>query len=247
MSKRTLRSDIGRYAMCPLWILSSGVSDRAIRLFALLAAQYADRDTDSAYPERSTLARALQCSTSSIDRALKQLARSGSLTIERRFKPSGEPTSNRLTLHFSRPKGVPSGEESSTVMTPIVSDDERSNCSYPDKNVQTNTAQRALDSGRVLRPVSVWNRGLAISHRVIEDFPENEENWPHALKSRMLNQDIDPYDRGPKGDKQMFFMRVLEACIEQRKHRKGDGGVLAWRHRQRDRDFNKLKAPRTIK
>lgn len=85
-----------------------------------------------------------------------------------------------------------------------------------------------------LRPTA-WTIGLAIAHRVIEDDPQHSENWPEELKARMLNQAIDANDRGLKGDKPKFFQRVLDACIEQRKFRKGDGGVLAWRARHQAR------------
>lgn len=240
MTKRLMRTDVGRFAMCPLWILQSGISDRAIRLFALLAAQYADRD-EVAYPSRGRLARDLQCSTSSIDRALKHLTAICAITVERRFTPGGEPTSNKLSLHFSRPQGLFNGEVSPCVRPPICTDDERTIDSYPDKNLQTSTAQSAGS-----RPMtSVWKRGLAIAHSVIEDFPDEEHNWPHELASRMLNQGIEANDRGPNGDKPKLFARVLEACIVQRKLRKGDGGIHAWRHRQRDRrDRNRLQPPR---
>lgn len=89
----------------------------------------------------------------------------------------------------------------------------------------------------VEKPVraGLWNRCLAIAHRVIEDYPNNSENWSHELKSRMLNQGIDANDQGPGRDKPKLFARVLEACIEQRKTRRGDGGVFEWRHRRANR------------
>lgn len=81
----------------------------------------------------------------------------------------------------------------------------------------------------------LWNRCLAIAHRVIEDYPDHPENWSHELKSRMLNQGIDANDQGPSLDKPKLFSRVLEACIEQRKTRRGDGGVVQWRYRRASR------------
>lgn len=81
-----------------------------------------------------------------------------------------------------------------------------------------------------------WTIALAIAHRVIEDDPRRPENWSENLKARMLNQGIDANDKGPKGTKAKFFERVLAACIEQRKFRKGDGGVFEHRWRRRARD-----------
>jgi hypothetical protein len=95
-------------------------------------------------------------------------------------------------------------------------------------------AQRAPVENRI-RP-TLWTIGLAIAHRVIEDHPEQSEHWSAELKARMLNQGIDANDRGPKGDKAKFFERVLAACIEQRKFRKGDGGVIEHRWRRRARE-----------
>ena len=50
-----MRTDIGRYAILPEWLLDAGVSSHAIRLFGLLAAKYADRE-GSCHPGRQALA-----------------------------------------------------------------------------------------------------------------------------------------------------------------------------------------------
>jgi len=80
----TITSDIGRFGITPEWLLDSGVSDRAIRLFATLAAKYADRDTGKSFPSRATLANDLGCSTDSIDRAMKELTGVGAVTVNHR-------------------------------------------------------------------------------------------------------------------------------------------------------------------
>ena len=79
-----IQSDIGRYGITPEWLLDSDISDRAIRLFAVLAAKYINRDTDKAFPARSLLASDLRCSTDSIDRAIKELETIGAVEVERR-------------------------------------------------------------------------------------------------------------------------------------------------------------------
>jgi hypothetical protein len=93
---------------------------------------------------------------------------------------------------------------------------------------------------------AAWTIYLAICHTVIEDDPRHPENWPHELKARMLNQGIDANDQGPKGDKGKLFQRVLEACIEQRKFRKGDGGIVAWRYRHQRRQDEKQARSRRV-
>ena len=50
-----VRSDIGPYAIVPLWLLETGVSGQAVRLYALLAAKYADKH-GAGYPSRKALA-----------------------------------------------------------------------------------------------------------------------------------------------------------------------------------------------
>lgn len=100
-----VRRDIPPWAMVPDWLIRSSVSDRAVRVFALLD-RHADRDTKEAYPARATLARVLERTKSSIDRALKELVDVGALSIERRLDAAGEPTSNLYRLHFKDPNEV---------------------------------------------------------------------------------------------------------------------------------------------
>lgn len=79
-----IQSDTGQFAQVQRWLLKTDVSDRAIRLYAVLGL-YADWETGVARPSRSTLAEWLHCSTDSIDRALRELTTAGALEITRRF------------------------------------------------------------------------------------------------------------------------------------------------------------------
>ncbi len=90
------------------------------------------------------------------------------------------------------------------------------------------------------RTPTLWTRALAIAHRVVEDYPNDSHNWGPELKARMLNQGIDANDQGQKRDKGKFFQRVLAACIEQRKFRSGDGGVIEHRWRRRARETRRV-------
>jgi hypothetical protein len=118
-----VRSDIGRYGMMPEWLLTSGVSDRAIRLFAVLAAKYADRD-GVAYPSRARLAKDLGLAQAkTVDAPIQELCDVGALTIRKRFHGDGSPQSNEYLLEFSRPaeegvvpeQGLPSPPSGTTV------------------------------------------------------------------------------------------------------------------------------------
>jgi hypothetical protein len=76
-----------RFAILDEWLLDLDISDRAVRLYAVLA-RYADNDTHKAYPSRETLATRLRCSTKSVDRAALELVEQGAMTKQQRTNSS---------------------------------------------------------------------------------------------------------------------------------------------------------------
>jgi hypothetical protein len=68
-----------RFSILPEWLLDAGVSDRAVRVYALLA-RYADSETLQAFPSRETLAKRAGCHWRSIDRAIDELVALGAIT-----------------------------------------------------------------------------------------------------------------------------------------------------------------------
>jgi hypothetical protein len=66
----------------PEWVLDAAVSDRAVRLFAVLN-RYAGTN-ETAWPSRKTLAERLGCSVDSVDRALAELVAIDAVSIEER-------------------------------------------------------------------------------------------------------------------------------------------------------------------
>lgn len=88
-----------RFAIIDEWVLDLEVSDRALRLYAILL-RYADKDTHKAFPSRRTLADRLRCSPKSVDRAIAELIENRLLTKEQRFNSS---------LVFTLSTGVDSG------------------------------------------------------------------------------------------------------------------------------------------
>jgi hypothetical protein len=76
-----------RFAIIDEWLLDLDISDRAVRLYAVLA-RYADSETHKAYPSRDTLAKRLRCSTKSVDRAAQELVDSGAMTKQHRHNSS---------------------------------------------------------------------------------------------------------------------------------------------------------------
>lgn len=94
----SVKTDTGAFAMVPEWLLDeSGVSDGAIRLYAVLA-RHADKATGEAVPSRGKLATRLGCSVDTIDRRTKELTDAGALAVSPRRDDAGDRTSNLYTL-----------------------------------------------------------------------------------------------------------------------------------------------------
>ena len=111
-----------RFAILDEWLLDLDISDRAVRLYAVLA-RYADSETHKAYPSRGTLAERLHCSKASVDRAAQELVDSGAMTKQQRHNSSVV-----YTLQVSSPlmRGVVTGDEggSAPVMTGVLTGDD---------------------------------------------------------------------------------------------------------------------------
>lgn len=102
----SITSDSGPWAAVPEWVLDSGVSDRSLRLYALLGI-YADKGTGECKPSRSTLAKRLKCSADSVDRAKRELLGIGALRWRQRTVPGKqELTSNEYVLVRISPSEV---------------------------------------------------------------------------------------------------------------------------------------------
>lgn len=91
-----------RFSIIPEWLLDMDVSDKAIRLYAVLA-RYADNDTQNAFPGRTLLARRLKCSLKSIDRAAEELITQGAVSRKQRVK-DGKYQSSIYTVHRTGPR-----------------------------------------------------------------------------------------------------------------------------------------------
>lgn len=85
-----------RFAQIPEWVLDAAISDRAVRAYCVLA-RYANSDS-RAHPGRRKMADRMDCSTDSLDRALKELVSIGALEIRPRFRENGDRTSNDYHL-----------------------------------------------------------------------------------------------------------------------------------------------------
>lgn len=76
----------GYFAILPEWIIDAEISDRAVRLYAVLR-RFANGEL-KARPSRAKLALRLRTSLSSIDRALRELQVIGAITVRHRWTNS---------------------------------------------------------------------------------------------------------------------------------------------------------------
>jgi biotin operon repressor len=74
-----------KFSIVPEWLIDSGCTDKALRLYVVLA-RYADNDKLTAYPGRGTLAKRMGCHRASVDRAVEELIRLGAITKQVRVK-----------------------------------------------------------------------------------------------------------------------------------------------------------------
>lgn len=73
------------FSVIPHWVIFSGISDGALRLYAILQ-KYADNSTGKAFPSRATLAKDTHKSPDSVDRYIKELRDLGALKVTQRRK-----------------------------------------------------------------------------------------------------------------------------------------------------------------
>lgn len=80
----TINTDLP-FSFVPHWVTDSDISDRALRLYSVLA-KFADSKTGQAFPGRTRLSRELKCSPKSVDRAVKELENIGAVRKTQRVK-----------------------------------------------------------------------------------------------------------------------------------------------------------------
>lgn len=100
------------FGKVPEWLLDTDVSDRAVRLFAVLD-RYADTD-GRAFPGRPKLAERLRCGVSSLDRALAELVACSAVLTQPHYRADGSRAANSYWLWPAHPPvkgGTPTGDQ----------------------------------------------------------------------------------------------------------------------------------------
>ena len=172
-----------RFAIIDEWLLDLDISDRAVRLYAVLA-RYADSETHKAYPSRGTLAERLHCSKASVDRAAQELVDAGAMTKQQRHN-----SSVIYTLQVSSPlhRGVVTGDEggSAPVMTGVLTGD--------DLTRTTELEPEELEPQNYIDTKKSLNR----NHRLPDDWYPSERllemfahKWPDVDRDFEIDQFI---------------------------------------------------------
>jgi len=104
----SVSNEIGRYAIVPLWLLEADTTAQAVRVYALLAAKYADRDTRECHPSHQTIGNDLGISSSTARSAIDELKEIGAVEVRHRFVGQ-EQTSNVTVIRQVNP--LPTGEQ----------------------------------------------------------------------------------------------------------------------------------------
>jgi hypothetical protein len=102
-----------KFSIVPEWLIDSGCSDKALRLYVVLA-RYADNDDLTAYPGRGTLAKRMGCHRASVDRAVEELIALGAVTKQRRVS-EGKYQSSLYTIR----RIAPSRTHATTLAAPM--------------------------------------------------------------------------------------------------------------------------------
>lgn len=111
--KTSIDVDI-RFSIVPEWLIDAEVSDRAIRVYTILA-RYADNETLQAFPSRDLIAERARCHVKSVDRAVEELISVGAVVKSHRKAGNGF-MSNVYTL-----RRIPQGRDTTVprVGTPV--------------------------------------------------------------------------------------------------------------------------------
>lgn len=175
-------TDIGRFAIIPEWLLDSDISPTAIKLFAVMAAKYADRDTGSLFPSRKELAAKLGVhSRSTVDHALAQLESVGALSIENRKDAAGDPTSNLYMLHYAQKIGIPLPENQTGIP-------ENRETPPPENRWRGYTRKLVTEPESIIEPKSIEPKstGRLPVHRIRKQLPEPEITL--EVRQKMLDR-----------------------------------------------------------
>lgn len=98
--------DVTPFAVCPRWLYMSAVSDRAVRLYLVLAGYAGLPDEDVRFRGKKTLAADCGCSKPTVDKAVAELVAAGAVTIVENTTEEGGRAANSYRVHASPKRAV---------------------------------------------------------------------------------------------------------------------------------------------
>ena len=149
-----------RFAIIPEWVIGLDISHTAFRLYAVLA-RYADNITHQAFPARATLAKRLECSEKTVDRAVEDLVKHGAIHKQSR----GRYASALYTVITA----APSETEMSTEQTEMSSE-------------QTNLSSRSDRNDHLTRTTELEPEELEPHKAMSESFNQFWEAYPKKVQ-----------------------------------------------------------------
>lgn len=169
-----------RFAQMPGWVLFSKVSDRAIRLYALL--QWRAGQAESSWPSHRSLAREMDCSIASVKRAIAELVEIRAVRVVTRRRDDGQQTSNAYIIRADQPQltGEPPTSSPTNPLPGSLVNHQEPDKEEPDKLNQTTQAEPA--------PLEL----LDLSAPTVD---------PSTDELRFFEQDVWPHYPSPKKDK----------------------------------------------
>lgn len=128
-----------RFAILPEWLVKYDISASAKIVYAGIWL-YTDSEERKAFPSRNRLSKDLNMSTSTIDRAIKELKEINAIVVKGRIRPDGGRTSNNYELRVTQPRGLPSyttGGLARKQVGAVVADDEAITITNKQKPIKT--------------------------------------------------------------------------------------------------------------
>jgi len=159
-------------AIIPEWVLDAAISDKAVRLYLVLA-RYGGT-SQARFPSRPTIAARLGCDTKTVDRAMKELVDIGAVQVTPRFRENGGRSSNAYKLLVEPPGWAGAGDTGdpgeAAEMSPAIEDSVNTPTDTPSL-----TGQGAADpSTAILR--AWWDELVAAGE------PTPAQPWPAMLQ-----------------------------------------------------------------
>lgn len=205
-----------RFSMVPAWLLASSVSDKAVRLYGVLAG-YADSETGQAYPGRTLLSKRLDCSTKTVDRAVAELTELGAIRKQQRVKDGFYQSSLYTVVRI---------DPASQVSQPRVTHDPTPRHTRPDP--ASPVSQRTITTEREPVKLEPENKNTEIVSRSVDAFDQFWEVYPGSSSKP------DALKKFAKALKRVSFDVLLAGAIRYRDDPNRDPGYTknpaTWLH-----------------